>query len=372
MGKMIVAAGHICLDITPAFPDKAVNRVEEILVPGRLLQMGTADVHVGGAVANTGLGLKVLGADVKLMGKIGTDAFGEMVLSQLEHYQAQEGMILSQNENTAYSVVVAPQGIDRIFLHHSGANDTFQCSDLDFGIIKKAALFHFGYPPLMKSMYENQGEELIRIFKTVKAMGVATSLDMAAIDESSPAGAAEWDGILEQLLPYVDFFVPSIEELVYMLDRQKYNAWVARADGGDFTLKLSPEQDIKPMAEKLLNMGAKVVLIKCGAPGMYFATGNREDLETVGGGIGSTLTEWDNQSHFEPSYKPERIKSGTGAGDTSIAAFLYAVTLGMSWEKCLQMATATGASCVEHYDALSGLKSFAELEKKIRAGWEKQ
>ena len=34
-------------------------------------------------------------------------------------------------------------------------------------------------------------------------------------------------------------------------------------------------------------------------------------------------------------------------------------------------APATGASCVETYDALSGLKSFEELEAKINAGWAK-
>jgi len=38
---------------------------------------------------------------------------------------------------------------------------------------------------------------------------------------------------------------------------------------------------------------------------------------------------------------------------------------------CLHLAAATGASCVAAYDALSGLKSFEELKKKIEEGWEK-
>ena len=63
--------------------------------------------------------------------------------------------------------------------------------------------------------------------------------------------------------------------------------------------------------------------------------------------------------------------SGTGAGDTSIAAFLTAMLNGYPIEKCMQLASATGASCVEAYDALSGLKSFEELEAKINAGWVK-
>ena len=53
MEKKVIAAGHICLDITPVFPQKKVNHLNEILSPGKLIQMGEADVHTGGSVANT-------------------------------------------------------------------------------------------------------------------------------------------------------------------------------------------------------------------------------------------------------------------------------------------------------------------------------
>lgn len=77
------------------------------------------------------------------------------------------------------------------------------------------------------------------------------------------------------------------------------------------------------------------------------------------------------QEGFEESYQPERFLSGTGARDTSIAAFLTALLKKYSLKECMQLATATGASCVAAYDALSGLKSFDELERKIKAGWPK-
>lgn len=364
----VVVAGHICLDITPTFPEKEVRKVEEMLIPGRLIQMGTADVHMGGAVANTGLALKILGADVALMGKIGKDAFGELVYSQMKSYDAHHGMIVSENTDTSYSVVVAPRGIDRIFLHHSGANDAFYYDDLDFELIGEADLFHFGYPPLMKSIYTNGGEELIRIFRKVKSLGVATSLDMAAVDEYSESGAVDWEAILKKVLPFVDFFVPSVEELAYMIDRPRYNEWVKRAAGRDLTSILDIERDVRPLAEKLLTFGAKVLLIKCGAPGLYFATSEMAQLNE----IPCTLPDsWSNIRHFEKSYKPEKILSGTGAGDTSIAAFLYAVLQEHSWQECLQLAAATGASCVSAYDALSGLKQFETLQEMIQNGWEK-
>ena len=372
MVDKIIVAGHICLDITPAFLEKSGKTVGEILKPGRLLQMGSADVHTGGAVANTGLALKCLGADVTLMGKIGNDAFGKMVLSQIQEYGAEDGMICAEDVDTSYSVVIAPKGIDRIFLHHSGANDHFYKKDLDFSRIRQGKLFHFGYPPLMQSMYEREGQELLELFREVRSLGVYTSLDLAAVDADAPAGKVDWEGILERVLPYVDFFVPSVEELAYMIDRERFLAWQQRADGGDITDFLDAEEDIRPLAEKLLGFGARVVLIKCGAPGLYLATGSKERLTDMAGILAGGADAWADLRMFEKSYQPDQVLSGTGAGDTSIAAFLYAVVKGCSCQECLQLSAATGACCVAAYDALSGLKSFEELRERIARGWPKR
>ena len=60
--KRIIAAGHICLDITPVFPAQRNHReLSDVLVPGKLIQMEGADVHTGWSVSNTGRALKILG-----------------------------------------------------------------------------------------------------------------------------------------------------------------------------------------------------------------------------------------------------------------------------------------------------------------------
>lgn len=371
MKKKVIAAGHICLDITPVFPEKQVSQLGEILSPGKLIQMGEADVHTGGAVANTGLAMKILGADVTLMGKIGKDAFGDMVCNILKQYNVQGGMIVSETESTSYSVILAVPGIDRIFLHNPGANHTFRASDIPQEALDEAALFHFGYPPLMRSMYEADGEELVRIMKRAKEAGAATSLDMAAVDPDSEAGRADWEKILERVIPYVDFFVPSVEELCYMLDKKRFEEWQERAAGRDITEILDIGKDVKPLADQCMNFGAKVLLIKCGAPGMYYRTAERRQLLKAGARVELDLSGWADKEGFEKSYVPERILSGTGAGDTSIAAFLTAMLEGYPLEQVLHLAAGTGASCVAAYDALSGLKSFEGLEEKISAGWQK-
>lgn len=366
--QAIAVAGHLCVDITPRFPrEQPTGTLSQRLMPGKLIHVGNASFSAGGAVANTGLALKKLGNPVILMGKIGADTLGSIIKQAFHQYQAGEHLIQSSAESTSYTIVIAPPGVDRMFLHHPGCNDTFCLDDLDMDAIGQAKHFHFGYPPLMRNMYLDGSRELVRIFAKVKEMGLTTSLDMAAVDEDSEAGRQDWEQIIKNLLPFVDFFVPSIEELGYMADREKYREWLRRAGEEDLTTVLDVGRDIRPLAQTLLGWGAKCVLIKCGAPGIYLRTAGPEIM----GQISPEFTSWGNLEFFEKSYMPDKILSGTGAGDTSIAAFLKAALDGYPPKQCLQLAAATGACCVATYDALSGLKPFPELIRRIDGGWPK-
>lgn len=368
--KKAVVAGHICLDITPQFPKASINNIQEVLSPGKLIHMDGVDISTGGTVSNTGLAMKILGVDVKLMGKVGNDEFGSLILQNVEKYSAAEGMIISEQADTSYSIVLAIPGIDRIFLHHPGANDTFSYEDIDWENIRETSLFHFGYPPLMKKLYSNEGFELIQIFKKAKELDIVTSLDMAAVDPQSEAGRIEWDLVLKNLLPYVDFFVPSVEEIAFMINRNLYEEWVMRAKGRDITDVITYEE-IKLLGNQLLKLGAKVVLIKCGALGIYYRTSNATTINPICRKLDLSVEEWADREGFEDSYVPDEVVSGTGAGDTSIAAFLTAVLSSSSLSEATQLAVATGACCVETYDALSGIKSFDVLKEKIQRGWRK-
>ena len=410
----VIVAGHACIDITPVFPDKQMKKdtkepngytnastlLSKVLIPGKLVQMNGVDINLGGAVSNTGLAMKLLGEDVALAAKIGDDSFGDILTGIYEKYGTGAGIIRCPGERTSYSVVLAVPGVDRIFLHDPGANDTFDAEDvkkLDFSDVK---LFHFGYPPIMEKMYQNEGEELLRIFQYVKEQGVLTSMDMTMVDETSKAGQTDWDVILRKVLPYVDFFLPSVEETCFMLDKERYREWCERAKGEDLCMAITPE-DVKPLADKLISYGAKVVLLKCGAPGLYYKTGGSEGMKLLLDQLAQVLPkcgttnlyrnknmmlydsidisnccddwyrDWTNQEGFERSYKPAKVLSGTGAGDTTIAAFLTAVLRGCGLHKSIQLATAEGASCVEDYGALGGIKSLETLEERINKGWEK-
>ena len=156
-----------------------------------------------------------------------------------------------------------------------------------------------------------------------------------------------------------------------MLDRERFHEIVQGSGGGDFCAHLDIDRDIRPLAERCLDMGAGIVLIKCGAKGMVLKCAGADRLAKVSPRLGLNVDEWSGFEASERSYRPERILSGTGAGDTSIAAFLTAILTGCRPARAVQLAAATGACCLTAYDALSGLKSFAELERRIDDGWPK-
>lgn len=234
MGKKVVVAGHLCVDITPGIQGDRIAELSDFLVPGRLIDVGPADIHTGGAVNNTGLAMRFFGMDTTLVGAVGMDALGDIVTRIMDGQGASDGLIRKANGSTSYSVVLAIPGVDRIFLHHPGVNDSFGAEDIPEEALKDAALMHFGYPPAMRRMYQEDGRELVAVLRKALDAGAATSLDLSGVDENSEAGRADWHAILGNALPAVDIFVPSAEELMFMLDRKRFHEIAKATCGGDY------------------------------------------------------------------------------------------------------------------------------------------
>jgi sugar/nucleoside kinase (ribokinase family) len=363
----VVAAGHICVDITPSFGSLSGSTVAEILRPGKLLEVGSSTISTGGPVSNTGLTLRRLGLKVSLMGKCGRDPFGDMLLEVLreEAPGAEEGMSVSEEDETSYTVVIAPPGIDRIFLHCPGCNHTFGPEDVDADILEQARLFHFGYPPLMRRMYESDGAELERVLEGAHGAGALTSLDMALPDPDSAAGKADWREILSRALPHTDVFLPSLEELMFMLRRKRFSE-LSDLPGGiceNFTV-----EDLRSLAGECLTMGSQIVVIKCGHVGAYLRTDGRPE------GMGRCLgrpEDWQERELFEPTCHVEDIASTTGAGDSSISGFLAAMLRGEDPDWCMASLTVVGAQNLSARDAVSGVRSWEETVSQLESTPEK-
>ncbi|MFW6219010.1 MAG: carbohydrate kinase family protein [Bacteroidota bacterium] len=366
----VIVAGHICLDVTPKFLSPQGTPMDKLFVPGKLINMGEVNISSGGPVSNTGIALQKMGVNAKLMGKIGDDLFGNALYSLLKEQNNHEGMIMMNGEQTSYTIVIVPPGVDRIFLHNPGANNTFVADDLDYDYIKNADLFHFGYPPLMQNMFKNEGRQLAETFQKVKGLGVTTSLDMSIPDRNSESGKTDWENVLKKTLPNVDLFLPSYEEIIYMIARDKFDQMGGKSNPHDLLENFDPGL-LSHLSDKLLDFGAKIVVIKCGEKGFYIRTANKETLENIGRVKPANLDNWANREIHEESYKVEEIASATGSGDSSIAGFLSSYLNGLTIEQAVKMACAVGAQNITRFDALSGIKDWKYTEDFVAKNPEK-
>ena len=206
--QRIVVAGHICLDIIPKFTGPGVSSISELLRPGVLVNVEQLIFSTGGTVSNTGIALKIFGCDVSYAARVGDDIIGSLIIEKLNKYGHTGGIRVSKGEGSSYTIVLTPPGIDRIFLHCPGTNNTFVASDIDYDMLKDVKLFHFGYPPIMRMMFAEGGRELALIFKQAKQSGVVTSLDMSMPDPLSESGRINWREVYRNTLPDVDIFLP--------------------------------------------------------------------------------------------------------------------------------------------------------------------
>lgn len=359
-----MVAGHICLDITPAFNPDNKGSFSDVFSPGKLINVGEAVLSTGGAVANTGLAIKKLGVDVLLNGKVGEDEIGGLIKKLVGSAEA-DSLKTVQGQTSSYSIVLALPGIDRVFLHNPGTNDTFTADDIDYEALKDCSLFHFGYPTLMKMFYENQGDELVKMFQRVKKAGVVTSLDMTLPDPNSPSGQLDWMKIFEKFLPCVDIFLPSVEEIAFMLDRELFEKRKAQSGDEDPVLSYTPA-DCSRLSEKLIAMGVAVVAIKNGIRGYYLRTADKKRLDSMGDGVQCDSDLWPQRELWAGSYKAEKFGSATGAGDATIAGFLTAFLRQLNPVECLQVANTVGWQNVRQVDAISGIEDWQSTLKMIQ------
>jgi sugar/nucleoside kinase (ribokinase family) len=358
----VVVAGHLCIDLIPGMVHVTQ---QDMNIPGRLYTTEAMTIATGGAVSNTGLALHKLGVNTALMATVGDDLIGQAICAYLEqHSPALTNYIRKVKEQaSSYTIVLSPQNADRTFLHCTGTNDTFGVESINFDEVKSAKIFHLGYPTLLPQLVHNNGAELALIFAQAKAMGAVTSLDMAMPDPNGDMARLAWHDILVRTLPFVDIFIPSIEEMLLLLRRDLFTTWTPHI------LEQIDRQLLSEMAEEILSYGVAVAGFKMGEKGMYLKTGSQASIERLADSrLKLDAKQWTNQELWQPAFKVN-VAGTTGAGDSAYAGFLTSILHGYSPQMALQLACAVGACNVERPDATSGIQSWSETMARVVAGW---
>lgn len=367
--KQAIIAGLICLDVTPDLSAVPEGQFHSLFQPESLACTGATKCTPGGPVANVGIALHRLGVPVRLIGKIGDDLFGQMLQDRLREQSPHlaEDLVIDLSMPTGSNILIQPRASDQPLRYHPGANNTFYASDLPRGILENADLFHFGHPALMRSIYRGEGAELVSILLRARRAGLSTSLEFALPDPTSTASQLDWATILANTLPLVDLFVPSAEELLFLLDREAYDRMYA--DPGQPVIDALAPDRLEDLAERVLNFGVKALLVKLGHRGVYLRTALAKRWEKCGRGLEDLDERWHNRQIWAPAVSAS-VNTPTGAVDTAVAGFLAGIMRGTHPEQALRMAAATGASGVENTDGISTMEGWDEIWSRVEGGLE--
>jgi sugar/nucleoside kinase (ribokinase family) len=288
---------------------------------GQLELVDTIGLYSGGSAANTGYDLARLGIRVALIGRIGTDGFGDFLEAEAKRVGC-DSSLLKRDPSTGTSssiVTVTPDG-ERTFLHSIGANAKLTPNDVPLQNLKTQGvrILHLAGFFILTAMEGEHGEPATELFKQASSLGIITSLDCVW------DATGRWGSLISSVLPQTDIFCPSIHE--------------ARAITG-----LAPSATPQEIALGLFNIGVRqIVALKMGAEGSF-------------------VMSRDGIQHLVKAPKVETI-DGTGAGDAFIAGFLAAHLRGMNLLECAQFGNATGALCVGALGATAGVTNWEAVQ----------
>lgn len=364
----VVVAGYFCIDMVPDFKqNESGTNLSNYFLPGKLIEIDGMSLILGGVVANTGLALKKFNRRVFLNGLVGDDFMGNVAKDLLEKYGVSEGIHTTTLAGTAFSIVIAPPGVDRIFLESPGCNQIFDKNFINFNAVSQSRLFHFGYPPLLKQFFQNNGDRLVDLFAEVQRMGLVTSLDFSLPDPDSESATVNWPELMKCVLPFTDIFAPSLEESLKIFFPSKYAELQLSYGDSDIPDHTSIDL-IRFLGKHILDLGVKILIIKMAHRGIYLLTGDVSSINEKEG-FNLPAKSWNFREMWFEGYPADESKiiNSTGAGDTAIAAFLSAILGGNSPESSIKYAAMAGKNnlyCHNIYEEISG---WPEMTKEINS-----
>lgn len=302
-----------CIGILVA--DVIAKPVDALPAPGMLERIQSIEMFSGGCAMSAGIDMSKIGLKTAVLGKIGDDRFGEFLKNVLvENNVNIDGLVVDPASQTSASVVLSSQSGERTFLHCVGTNATYDYADVNFDVIEKSDIVFIAGTMLMDAF---DGEVAAKVLKKAKEMNKLTVLDTAW------DAKGRWMEVLEPCMPYIDVFLPSIDEAIQLA-------------GG--------KTDLKEIADTFFRYGVKKVAIKNGKEGCYL----RESAEAEG--------------EFIPAYRVKAVDT-TGAGDSFCAGFITGLAKGFSFSECGRFANAVGAHCVSAMGATTGIKPMEDILK---------
>lgn len=300
----IVVVGSLNMDliaVTPRLP-----------MPGETITGLSYLNEPGGKGANQAFAVAKLGGNVAMLGRVGSDDYGQRMRANLEAVHCDTRGVLTVSGSSGVALILVAQSSENSIVVIPGANYCYTPGDLEID-----AEYFVGAQFLLLQL-EIPLPTVSAAIKLAKQHGTQVILD--------PAPAPGFDDSIRLIIKDVDILTPNETEAVALTGR--------RASA----LSLDDARDV---ARQLRNYGAKTVVIKLGERGCM-------------------LAHADTTEHIAA---PRVIAvDSTAAGDVFNAAFAVARSEGQSLSDACRFAARAASICVTRLGAQVSMPDRSEVE----------
>ncbi|RUU23886.1 sugar kinase [Mesorhizobium sp. M7A.T.Ca.TU.009.01.3.2] len=281
----ISSIGFYVLDIL----GRPVSRIPE---GGRADYIEEIRMTVAGTAGATGMDCAILGLKTRAVTTLGTDDMGDWFLAKLKKYGLECGLVRRDGSLQTSSTIlpVRPNG-ERPALHVPGTATLFEVADADLDAALDATVVHVGGTGLLKRF---DGEPTVRLLRRAKELGRVTTFDLI---QATP----ETWRLVEPCLPYIDYFVPSIDEAGEM----------------------AHDRDPARVAAFFKARGVRNCILTLGADGVHVSPEHGEDFHL-------------------PAFEVE-VFDTTGCGDSFTAGIIVGIVKGWDLKQSARFASAVAA-----------------------------
>lgn len=278
-----------------------IPKIGETLTGNELLQIP------GGKGANQGVAMAKLNSDVRFLGKLGKDAFGEALMSSMESSGIKMDNVDYVEESTGIAVI----NVDKV-----GRNNIIVISGANGKVDK-------GYLQNNEKAFEETDIVVFQLeipLETVKE-GLRISKKFGKTTILNPAPAEELD---DEIIENIDILIPNEHELERISK-----------------VKILDEDSMLKAADLLIKKGVKKIIVTLGSEGVLYVDPNGHEF-----------------------FKPYNVNvvDTTAAGDSFIGGFVSSYIETKDIKQSIDMGQKTAALAIQKFGAQSSLPTREEVD----------
>ncbi|HEX5235825.1 MAG TPA: sugar kinase [Silvibacterium sp.] len=279
----LTIAGEVNLDLILYGLDSEIPLDREVLASGFEMTLGSSSAILAH-------NLSALDHRIGFITRFGTDEMGRIAGERLTGggVDISRSTVSTTGLQTGVTILL-PHGKSRRILTYPGVMFEMTIADLDIDYLASAGHFHLSSLFLQKGLQPGLPE----LFRELKRRGIKVSMDTNDDPED------RWDGVLQELLPFVDLLLPNEDEICRIARRETVEA-----------------------ALEVLSAQVPLIAVKCGSRG--------------------AVVQQKSQRFWVPPVPVQPVDT-IGAGDSFNAGFLSGWIQGVSPEICARAGNITGA-----------------------------